>query len=76
MSEGRRGRRPPLPPSNAASDIPVENAEGVPSTGSDVEQVPPAEVNGEHTESASKGAVDLIWLGTLNLYYNSKGGVT
>ena len=76
MYEGRRGRRPPLPPSNAASDIPVENAEEVPSTGSDVEQVPPADVNGEHTESTSKGTVDLIWLGTLNLYYNSKGGVT
>ena len=62
MSEGRRGRRPPLPPSNAAPVIPVENTEGVPSTGSDAEHVPLAEVNGEHIESASKGAVDLIWL--------------
>jgi hypothetical protein len=62
MSEGRRGRRPPLPPSNAASVIPAENAEGVPSTGSDAEHVPLAEVSEEHTKSASKGAVDLIWL--------------
>jgi hypothetical protein len=39
MSEGRRGRRPPLPPSNALV-IPVENAEGAPSTASDDEEVP------------------------------------
>ncbi len=60
MSEGRRGRRPPLPPSNAAPVIPPENAEGAPSTVSDVEQVPLAHVDGDRTESSGKGAVDLI----------------
>jgi hypothetical protein len=74
MYERRRGR-PPLPLSNAAPVIPVENAEGVPSTGFDAEQVPLAEINGEHTESTSKGAVDLILLLTPKLYYNSKGRV-
>ena len=60
MSEGRRGRRPPLPPSNAAPVIPLEYVEGAPSTVSDVEQVPLAHVDGEQTKSSGKGAVDLI----------------
>jgi hypothetical protein len=32
MSEERRGRRPPLLTSNFAQVIPIENAEGAPST--------------------------------------------
>ena len=59
MSEGRRGRRPPLPPSNAPV-IPVENAEGAPSTASDAEEVPLSHVDGEQTEPSGKGAVDFI----------------
>ena len=50
---------PPLPPSNAPV-IPVENAEGAPSTASDVEEVPLAHVDGEQTEPSGKGAVDFI----------------
>ena len=60
MYEGHRGRRPPLPSSNATLVIPVENAEGAPSTMSDVDQVPLVHVDGEHTELSSKGAVNLI----------------
>lgn len=59
MSEGRRGRRPPLPPSSVVV-IPVENAEGAPSTASDDEEVPLAHVDGEQTEPSGKGAVDFI----------------
>ena len=59
MSEGRRGRRPPLPPSNATV-IPVENAEGAPSTASNAKEVPLLHVDGEQAEPSGKGAVDFI----------------
>ena len=57
MSEGRRGRRPPLPASNVVQVTLVESTEGAPSTASNVEQVPRALVEEEHTEAPGKGVV-------------------
>ena len=57
MSEGRRGRRPPLLSTNIAQVTHVESTEGSPSTASDVEQVPRALVEEEHTEAPSKSVM-------------------
>jgi hypothetical protein len=62
MSEGRRGRRPPLPATNVAQVTPVESTEGAPSTASDVEQVPRALGEEEQTEAPGKGVVYEIYL--------------
>jgi hypothetical protein len=57
MSESRRGRRPPLPPSNVPHVTPIESADVAPSTLSDSDQAPLAAVDVEQIEAPGKGAV-------------------
>ena len=57
MSEGRRGRRPPLLVTNADQVTHVESTEGAPSIALDDEQVPRAHVEEEQTEAPGKGVV-------------------
>ena len=57
MSEGRKGRRPPLPATHVAQVTPVESTEGATSTALDVEQVPRAPFEEEQTEAPSKRVV-------------------
>ena len=57
MSEGRRGRRPPLTTTNVAQVTHVASTEGAPSTALDAKQVPRALVEVEQTEASGKGVV-------------------
>ncbi len=59
VSEGRRGRRPPLPASAFAQATLVDSPGGAPRIVSEVDCVPLAHVDGEQTETTSK---DMVWL--------------
>ena len=75
MSEGRRGRRPPLPAKNVAQVTPIESTEGASSTASDVEQGPRALVEEEETEAPGKGVVYYMYLLITCINYNYECGL-